>query len=248
MTQYRSEAPGPALRERAVDALAEAFARDALSVEEFERRVELAHRAESEGELRLLLADLGQAIPPAPAAPSGRGAPAPHDRRPPAPRPWDTGRPQDPVHRPDQGFVVGVLGGAGRRGSWLPARYNYVVGVLGGAEVDFRDCVLPSGEVTEVRCFAALGGIEIIVPPDVIVETSGVGLLGGFDHNAQNADPAPDAPVLRFTGVAVLGGVDISVRYDGETARDAKRRRKLERKHRRLRGGSVTDPDRKLRP
>jgi len=45
-------------RQQAIDALCEHFANDALSVEEFERRVELAHKAENTEELRKLLQDL----------------------------------------------------------------------------------------------------------------------------------------------------------------------------------------------
>jgi len=45
-------------RQQAIDALCEHFANDALSVEEFEKRVEQAHKAESSEELRKLLQDL----------------------------------------------------------------------------------------------------------------------------------------------------------------------------------------------
>jgi hypothetical protein len=78
-----------------------------------------------------------------------------------------------------------------------------------------------------------MGGIEVIVPPDVIVETSGMGLLGGFEHVATEADPQEGAPVIRLTGVAFMGGVEVTVRYPGESEKEARQRRKLERKARR---------------
>ncbi len=40
----------------------------------------------------------------------------------------------------------------------------------------------------------------------------------------------PEAPVIRVTGVAIMGGVEVRVRYPGETARDARLRLKAERK------------------
>ena len=46
-----------ATRQKAIDALCEHFANDALTVEEFERRVDQAHKAETTVELQKLLAD-----------------------------------------------------------------------------------------------------------------------------------------------------------------------------------------------
>ena len=46
------------VRQEAIDTLMEHFANDVLTVEEFERRVSLAHKAESLDELRELLTDL----------------------------------------------------------------------------------------------------------------------------------------------------------------------------------------------
>lgn len=207
---------GSSMRDSVVDALSEAFAQDLLSVEEFERRVEQAHRAETPTELRALLEDIPRQAP----------LPATRDQTPAR---------GVPAHVPEQGVVVGFLGGGVRKGRWHPARYNYAIGVLGGADLDFRDCDLPP--VTDVRCFAVMGGVDVVVPPDVIVETSGVGILGGFDHVAETDEAPPGAPVIRITGLAFMGGVSVNVRRPGESAGDAKRRRRLERKERRRLGG-----------
>jgi hypothetical protein len=103
---------------------------------------------------------------------------------------------------------------------------------MGGAELDFREAPMPPG-VTEVRVVAFWGGVDIVVPPDVRIECSGVGILGGFDeaHTAE-CTTSPEAPVLRVTGLALMGGVSIAVRNPGESAGDARRRRRLERKAR----------------
>lgn len=67
--------------------------------------------------------------------------------------------------------------------------------------------------MTEVTAIAIMGGIDIFVPPGVVVESEGIAILGGFDH-AQGAATAasPDAPILRIRGLAFLGGVSIHVR------------------------------------
>lgn len=209
-------------RQGTIDALCEHFANDNLPVEEFERRVEVAHKASSAEELAGLLADLPGGGLPAP-------VPAPRPAHPaPAPRPGVRPRP----HRHDkaQGFAIAVMGGATRRGHWTPARRTLALAVMGGVELDFRDVDLPPG-VTEVHAFSLMGGVDVIVPPGVNVESHGMGIMGGFDDVGRE-DYIPDAPTLRISGLAVMGGVDINVRYPGESAREARRRRKEEARQR----------------
>lgn len=210
-------------RQQAIDALCEHFAKDALSVEEFERRVGLAHKAESTEELRRLLQDLPTGDLPirreeaSPAYPPRAGATVPASRV------------------KERGIMVAALGGVERKGRWIPARQNFAVALMGGITLDFREALLPPGE-TEVWIFTVMGGAEIIVPPGLTVESDGVAIMGGFGHteNAPLTDD-PAAPILRLKGLAVMGGVDVTIRYAGESQRDAKRREKeLRREQRRL--------------
>jgi len=226
----RAKAPLDHTRQVTIDALCEHFANDVMSIEEFETRVDVAHRASTNDELKDLLSDL----------PGGSDVPALAG--------GDTGSALAPVsdysvtsaaHVKEQGFIVAVLGGNKRRGRWSPARKNYAIAVCGGAELDFREAVLGPG-VTDVQVYTICGGVDVIVPPGLNVESHGIALLGGFEHVADSVFQAdPHAPTLRITGVALMGGVDVSVRHAGETAGDARRRRKLERreKRRRLRSG-----------
>ncbi|HSW28851.1 MAG TPA: DUF1707 domain-containing protein [Longimicrobiales bacterium] len=211
-------------RQATIDALCEHFANDAIPVEEFERRVEVAHRAASVDELRRLLQDLPEMN--LPAVRSGGTVPGPRARR----------RVVPAAHERDQGFVVAVMGGAIRKGHWSPARTNFAFTLMGGAELDFREAALPRG-VTQVQVLAIMGGVDIIVPPGVNVESHGIGIMGGFE-DAGEQDHDPSAPTLRIAGLAVMGGVDISVRHPGESARDARRRRKQESRDRRRFGDS----------
>jgi hypothetical protein len=140
---------------------------------------------------------------------------------------------------PSHSMMVGILGGGGRSGTWVPARVNWAVGVMGGCELDFREARFGPG-VTEVRVFVLWGGVEVIVPPDVQVECSTIGILGGFEQvGTVSSTTDPHAPVLRITGVAVMGGGSVTVRYPGESGRDARRRLKAEKKAMKaLRSGS----------
>jgi hypothetical protein len=218
-----------AKRERTVDALCEHFANDVFEVEEFERRVDVAHRAETLEELRELLLDLPSGDLPirvedASKLPMARPVPA------------------VPASRvKDRDTIVAVLSASKREGRWIPARKSTVVGVVGSVELDYREALLGPG-VTEVMAVAVLGNIEILAPPGLYVECEGMAVLGNIEQVEDiPVEVDPDAPMLRIRGVAVLGNVEVRVRYPGETAHEARRRRRAERKdrrqRRRLRGG-----------
>lgn len=214
-------------RERAVATLCEAFAEDRLELAEFERRLDLAHRSATVAELEALVQDLPRPVP-APAATPGRDALARGSRA-----------VREAVR--DSRTFLAFMGGVERRGNWKPARRNVVIAIMGGAELDFREVDLPPGE-TEVFLFCMMGGAEIIVPPNLSVDASGIAIMGGFGHASAAAERDPDTPVLRINGFCLMGGVDISVRHAGESARDAKQRqredqRRLREERRRLREG-----------
>ncbi len=221
-----NRAPLTHVRDVTIDALMEHFANDVMDVDEFERRVGIAHSATTTDEIKDLLRDLpGGGDLPAVAGAEGGNLPA--------------SIPQYTVTSAarvsDKAFVVACLSGASRTGRWSPARKNYSVTVLGGTELDFREAILGPG-ITEIQVYAMCGGVDIIVPPGLNVESHGIALLGGFEHAAGGAIHAdPSAPTLRVTGVALMAGVEISVRHAGETSSDARRRRRLTRREQRKR-------------
>ena len=231
----------PLERDRIVEALCEHYARDHLEIEEFERRVERAHRAQTRDELQSLLADLpaldgavsprergGQGMSDEGGDPggglieSGSGASA------------DT---LLPSRVPERQTEVAIWSARVRKGAWIPARRIRAFGIMGGVELDFREALL-SGEPIHIHAGAFMGGVEIIVPPGVRVETDGFAFMGGFEEDTEGRAAAPSgAPVIRVTGFAFMGGVEISSRYPGENTRQARSRRK-EAARRRLPGGS----------
>src|SRR5687768_12683591 len=115
-------------RQVTIDALCEHFANDAMTVEEFEVRVDTAHNAATIEELRELLRDLpGGGLP---AVTGGTGS-----------------TPGNAVARADDvresGYAVAIFGGSRRIGRWTPARVNSAVAFCGGVELDFREAVMP---------------------------------------------------------------------------------------------------------
>jgi hypothetical protein len=180
------------LREEVIDALGVAFAQNDLTMEELEGRLALAFRTSDPAALRELLSDL-------PSAAAWREANVAR------------AEPDAPVI-PERGVLAAFMGGNVRKGSWAVPRYLKVVAVMGGVELDLRHAVLAPG-LTEIEVFAVMGGVDIIVPPGVRVETMGMAVMGGFETSAGDAHAtSPDRPFIRISGLAVMGGVEAAVR------------------------------------
>lgn len=222
------------LRERRTQVIADlshAFARNDLDVDELDRRMEVAHRALTVAELDALVVDVPGARLSAPASDSKaitvRSLTSP------------TSGLQVGVapHRADKQTMFAVMGGVQRTGRWAVPNRLVIHCLMGGVTLDFREADLAPG-VTELQVSCLMGGVEIIVPPDLNVEVSGSAILGGFDQEHPGADGLTVEPIatLRITGVAFAGGVGVETRRVGESGRQARKRIKGERKL--LDGGS----------
>ncbi len=215
-------------RERAIDLLSECFARDMLSVEDFERRVAVAHAAGSMAELGEAIEGLGKdGTAPAKGEDSTkqipRGAP---------PATFSEVRPTD--------RAVAVFGETKRAGQWVPARRNTAVAVMGSVRIDLREARLGPGTTT-ITAVTFMGSVEVLTPPGMHVQCAGSAVFGSFEHGDSEhggSDPAPVGPdesMVRVDGFSVFGSVEIETRHVGESGREAKRRRRLERKRRKRR-------------
>lgn len=203
-------------RDRTIETLIAHFAADTLSVDEFEKRLDAAHRAVDRGQLDALTEDLPPLATEEPAA-----APAP---------PTLPARPAPPPAAVrERQFEVAIMSGVEKKGRWTPARHTQVLALLGGAEIDLREALLPPG-VTEINVVAIMGSAEILVTPNTRVESNGISIMGAFEHVPESTAPDPEGPIVRITGLALMAAVEVHVRYPGESAREARVRRRAERK------------------
>jgi predicted membrane protein len=81
----------------------------------------------------------------------------------------------------------------------------------GSSEIDLTQVLLaPGTSEIEIRCI--MGSVQIIAPPDLRVECEVEAVLGSAEVQRQISTPAPaDAPVVRITGSAFLGSIEIKV-------------------------------------
>ncbi|UCC81549.1 MAG: DUF1707 and DUF2154 domain-containing protein [Gemmatimonadota bacterium] len=187
--------PTTEAKDRATAELCEHFAAGHIELDALESRLAAVDEAKSEAELAELVRDL-PALPAAGAVVPEASAVAP-----------DVAGP-----RPKRGWALAVMGAATRKGEWSPPRRLNALAVMGGIELDFRDARLAPGE-THVTIVALMGGVEVIVPPGLPVTVRGLGLLGAVDQEEQAAGAVgPDAPQLKVTALACMGGVEVKTR------------------------------------
>jgi Domain of unknown function (DUF1707) len=182
-------------REQVADALRDAMAEGRLDMAEFEERLDAALQARTRAELVPLLRDL-----PAPGSVVAPSASAVDPA-------WADRVGVTASSGPVSGGGVGILGQFQRKGRWTVARRFTAFSLLGGGEIDLREARFEDREVV-IRCFAILGGVQIIADPDVDVHVSGIGILGGFDQDGAG-ESAPGAPRVVVNGLALLGGVHV---------------------------------------
>lgn len=176
-------------REQVVHDLADHYAMDHITIEEYEFRVQAALRATQWYELTAVTNDLPVLDPNRSSLVRSEGSESVGGRT-----------------------LLAIMGGVSRKGRWVVPPRMQVWAIMGGMELDLRDAVF-SSHVTEIKVVAIMGGVHVRVPPGVRLETDGVAIMGGFDDNPGVA--RPDSPVVRIRGLALMGGLGTDVRPRG---------------------------------
>jgi len=183
-------------RERTIDALSDHFAHDNLSLEELERRLELAYRATTPADLRALTADLDQlaeqqAKAPATVAPSA-------------------------LATPDRERVTSIMSETKRRGVWAVPQRLDVNSVMADTTIDLTQAILPSG-IIDIHVRAFMAAVKLIVPPGVRVASRVGAFMGSVNVRPDEGKARPEMPVIRLSGWAFMAEVQTKTRHvEGE--------------------------------
>ncbi|HLA91641.1 MAG TPA: DUF1707 domain-containing protein [Gemmatimonadaceae bacterium] len=199
-------------RERVIQQLCAHYANDHLSTEELEARFDRAYKATSASELAALVSNL----------PALAGAAVSVPARPAPPLPAAT---EGEVPREKRSLAL--MSELVRRGEWIPARRNVVRAIMASVTLDLREALLSSGEI-EFDVKALMAEVTVIVPPGLRVSCDGLAILGEFQEYHSSGAGDPVAPLVRVHGTAVMATVTVEARFEGESAKDARRRRRLE--------------------
>jgi hypothetical protein len=210
-------------RELVITRLSEGYAEDVFDVDELERRLDLAHGARSVAELDALIADL---TPTAASTALVVAGPSAID---------------DPDRAHTKKLRV-IMSSVERRGRWLVPRTLNLRVLFANAELDFRDASLGPG-VTTIHVHVFMGNFEVVLPPSLGIDVDVSSFASAVTERHRvppDADPA--RPLIRIVGTVRFGNLEITTRLPRETAHDAYKREKRERKELREAGNKALPP------
>jgi len=115
-----------------------------------------------------------------------------------------------------------IMGSVKRAGSDWKLESGSYWAIMGGVELDLRQAIIGAGEYY-LNCNALMGGVEVIIPPDLNVRFEGTAVLGGvefldkgnggiFATVATQQEGGAAGAVIHIFGRAFLGGVEVKVR------------------------------------
>lgn len=196
--KYNHE-PSKYLRDKIIEQLKDNFAANNLEVRDFEHRMEVAHQTRDKEELNQLVSDLPEVQTERETGQKSSRSQAPsiaYELNPGATKATDT--------------IFAIFSSSKRNGLWTPARHLELISAFGSTTLDFRKARLNPG-VTKITAISVFGLVDIIVPPGVNIETSGVGIFGNFESSPEQS-LSKQAPTLQIEGVSVFGSVTIKVK------------------------------------
>ena len=161
--------------------LTDAAAQGQLQMSDYEDRLTRAYAAKTYDELDRLRSDLlGSSV-----SPRHGGAPKPAPSM----------------------LLLAIMSAFERRGRWNVPKKLTTFALWGGGVIDLRYADFTSTEV-DIHACSIMGGQTILLPPEVNVEISGHGVMGGFDHHV-SGEGTPGAPTVRVHGFSLWGGVGV---------------------------------------
>lgn len=172
-------------RDRYAAVLQEAYAQGRLTREEYDERLDLCMRAKTYGQLEPLVQDLPATNLPV-VRPAAQVVPASSSNPP----------------------MIAVFSAVERKGAWVLPQDSTAVAAFGQVSLDLRQATFEAA-ICEIKAYAVFGGVDILVLPGTVVECAGIGVLGDFSRSGKVAEPRPDSPVLRLSGLALFGAVTI---------------------------------------
>jgi hypothetical protein len=120
---------------------------------------------------------------------------------------------------------VAIMSGVERKDSWEVINGSYLA-LMGGIELDLRQAQIPE-ETIHMSATAFMGGINIIVPPELAVDCEGTAMLGGVEffkkssggiisnlHESQG--DVKGIKVVRISCFVAMGGVTVKSAALGE--------------------------------
>ena len=192
--------PSSQAREQKISELSLHFAKDHLSLEDLERRIERVYKAATVAELEEITADLRVIAPPLP-APAGRAVAS-------------ASRSLSPAYPQEKARILSIMGESRRQGPWHVPQRLEVVSIMSDMEIDLTHAVVPSG-VVEFDMRVVWAACKVIVPSGMRVVNEMHAIMASVQSDAGDTTPAAEdayAPTIHLTGMALMAEVKVLVR------------------------------------
>jgi hypothetical protein len=108
-------------------------------------------------------------------------------------------------------WMVAILGATEERGRWRLSSRLRVIALVGRVKLDLGSAQ-PEASESVITVYAFMGRVDLIAPPGIPVELSGISLLGGKSDKRPIGPPLPSAPVIHVRVFAAMGGVGVKQR------------------------------------
>jgi predicted membrane protein len=120
---------------------------------------------------------------------------------------------------------VAIMSGLERKDVWEVKSGSYFA-LMGGIELDLRQAQIPEGTI-HMNATAFVGGINIIVPPEVAVDCEGTAILGGVEFFRKNSGgiistlhesqgDVKATKIIRISCFTAMGGITVRSAAIGE--------------------------------
>lgn len=120
---------------------------------------------------------------------------------------------------------LAIMSGVERKNIWDLESGSYLA-FMGGIDLDLRRANIPE-ETIHLNLNAFMGGINIVVPPDLAVACEGTAMLGGVEFFHKNSGgiisnlheqqgDVKGKQVVRISGFAMMGGITVMTATAGE--------------------------------
>ena len=110
----------------------------------------------------------------------------------------------------DEVNAVGVMGAAKEKITPQAFKGGYVRAVMGGVELDLSEAAIETPPAT-IEATVVMGGTEIKVPQDWVVETEAQVKMGAFeDSRGQEKVLEDTTPDLVITGKVIMGAIAVN--------------------------------------